>query len=140
MCNFYTFKFQLLTSHRFPRSLILAWKSLHSPYPHCILTSPYNFTIKMNMDKNKKTTLDIPEWFSGNHNKLLVLQNDTRNIYSLGFSTTLDNEFALKPNWTNCLRTTGDPWTNPSSHCSCLWRRTVANALSSCVLWDSRRL
>ena len=44
------------------------------------------------MDKNKKTTLDIPEWFSGNHGKLLVLQIDTRNIYSLGFSATPSNE------------------------------------------------
>ena len=34
--NFYTFKFRLLTSHRFPRSLILAWKLLHPPSP-CIL-------------------------------------------------------------------------------------------------------
>ena len=35
---------------------------------------PYDPTIKTNKDKNTKTTLDIPEWFSGNHNKLLVLQ------------------------------------------------------------------
>ena len=35
---------------------------------------PYNLDIKTNMDKNTKTSLDIPEWFSGNHDKLLVLQ------------------------------------------------------------------
>ena len=47
---------------------------LHSPSP-CILTPPsHDLTIKTNKDKNTKTALDIPEWFSGNHDKLLVLQ------------------------------------------------------------------
>ena len=35
---------------------------------------PYDLNIKTNMDKNTKTSLDIPEWFSGNHDRLLVLQ------------------------------------------------------------------
>ena len=35
---------------------------------------PYDLTIKMNKDRNMKTSLDTPEWFSGNHDKLLVLQ------------------------------------------------------------------
>ena len=66
-------KFRLLTSHRFPRSLILTWKSLHSPSP-CTLTPLTTSLSRRTRTRTRRHRLDIPEWFSGNHDKLLVLQ------------------------------------------------------------------
>ena len=92
------------------------------------------------VEKCLKNAKNIPLWqFSGNHNKLLVLQNDTRNIYSLGFATP-DNESKSRPISTNWSQAVGNSWLNPSIHCSCLWWRMVANTASSCVPWVNRRL
>ena len=57
------------------------------PLPNCILT-PLQLYYQDKHGQEQETTLDIPEWFSGNHNTLLVLHNDAGNIYSSGFATS----------------------------------------------------
>ena len=138
MRNFYTFKFRLLTSHRFPCSLILAWKLLHSP-SLCIPTPLTTLLSKRTRTRTQKTTSDIPEWFSGNHDKLLVLQNGARDIYTLGFSTP-NIKFGSRPISLSRSRAPGNAWPNPSIHCSCLWQRMIANTTSSCVPQEIKRL
>ena len=49
--QFFTFQISTFDKSRFPRALIIAWTSHHSPYPR-VLLPPYDLHIKTNTDKN----------------------------------------------------------------------------------------
>ena len=71
--NFYTFKISTFDKSSIPTLAHSRMEIASLSFP-LYSYPPYDLTIKTNKDKNTKTSFDIPEWFSGNHNKLLVLQ------------------------------------------------------------------
>ena len=123
--NFYTFKISTFDKSSIPT---LA----HSRMEIASLSFPlYSYPLTTSLSRRTRTRtrrhlLDIPEWFTGNHDKLLVLQYDARNIYS-----TPGIETGSRPISSNRSRAPGNAWPNPSIHCSCLWRRTIAKTASS---------
>ena len=50
--QFFTFQISTFDKSRFPRALIITWKSHHSPYP-LVPLPPYDSHIKTNTDKNR---------------------------------------------------------------------------------------
>ena len=78
--QFFAFQISTFDKSRFPRALIIAWKSHHSPYP-LVLLPPYNLHIKTNTDtRTEHSQLDygIPELPEDNDNKLVLQQNIKR--------------------------------------------------------------
>ena len=72
--QFFTFQISTFDKSGFPRALIIAWKSHHSPYPLVLLPPFTTYTSRRTRTRTERSQLDrgIPELSEDNDNKLVL--------------------------------------------------------------------
>ena len=80
----FTFQISTFDKSRFPCALIIAWKSHHSPYPHCISTPLMTYTPRQTRTRTQNMLNSIMIFQSCP--KTTTTTSVTRDIKTLGIS------------------------------------------------------